>query len=87
MKAHKFDGYNLDVELGGTAADALFYTKFVSEFADALHKEGGLLSSDSECRFSTSNFFLKLSLSIHFWVDTARGLQSAASAAARTTSA
>lgn len=87
MKAHKFDGYNLDVELGGTAADAPFYTKFVSEFADALHKEGGLLSSDSECRVSTSNFFLKLSLSIHFWVDTARGLQSAASAAARTTSA
>ena len=46
MKAQKFQGYNLDIELGGTAADALLYSKFVSEFAAALHKEGGLLSSD-----------------------------------------
>ena len=29
--------YNLDIELGGTAADAVLYGKFVAEFSDALH--------------------------------------------------
>lgn len=46
MKQHKFQGYNLDIELGGSAADGLLYTKFVTEFAQALHSVGGVLSSD-----------------------------------------
>ena len=48
MQAQKFDGYNLDIEIGGSPADAVFYTQFVKEFADALHAAGGLLSSDSK---------------------------------------
>ena len=46
MKEQGFDGYNLDIELGGTPADAVLYTDFVNEFSDALHAEGGALSSD-----------------------------------------
>ena len=47
MQDQKFDGYNLDIELGGDSADARLYTHFVTEFADALHVAGGALSSDS----------------------------------------
>lgn len=48
MKAQKFEGYNLDIEIGGTLADAVLYTQFVSEFAESLHAAGGVLSSDSK---------------------------------------
>lgn len=52
MKAQKFEGYNLDIEIGGTSADAVLYTQFVSEFAEALHAAGGMLSSDSKLMFT-----------------------------------
>ena len=46
MKNHRYDGFNLDIELSGTPDDAELYTTFVNEFSDALHAAGGSLSSD-----------------------------------------
>ena len=64
LQAQKFEGYNLDIELGGNAADASLYAQFVTEFADELHKIGGVLSSDSEslifARLSSARASLKI---------------------------
>ena len=43
MKEQKFQGYNLDIELGAPAADGKLYAQFVGEFGKALHAAGGKL--------------------------------------------